>query len=115
MSIRDYGFTRREIREGSGAGERIASEHFDEMVGSTEFYMYRHPNRKIKGYDALRAQLESGGCEVMHIAGAPTPVGPRFETIRIATKEGQIPVPLLKRAHSWAHQRNLLHMFYKKA
>ena len=114
MAMRDYGFTRRDIRGGSGAGDSVASEHFEEMIGSTELYIYRHPNRKIKGYQALKLHAESQGCEVVHITDAPAPVGQRFETIRVTNKGEQIPVPLLRRAHSWAHQRNLLHMFYKK-
>ena len=114
MAMGNYGFTRREIRGGSGVGESIASEHFGEMIGSIEFNIYRNPNRKIKGYEALKLHLESQGCEVIHIADTPAPVGKRYETIRITNKADQIPIPVLKRAHNWAHQRNLLHMFYKK-
>ncbi len=114
MDIKSYGFTRREIRQGGGVGEGIASEHFDELIGSIEFYIYRHPARKIKGYETLKLFLESQGCEVIHLADTPTPVGQRYETIRVTNKGQQIPVPSLKRAHNWAHQRNLLHMFYKK-
>ena len=114
MAMRDHGFTRREIRGGAGVGEGIASEHFNELIGSTEFYIYRHPTRKIKGYEALKFYLESQDCEVIHIADAPTPMGQRFETIRITNRGAQIPIPPLKRSHNWAHQRNLLHMFYKK-
>lgn len=114
MSMRNYGFTRREIRAGSGAGDSVSSEHFDELIGSTEFYVYRNPNRKIKGYETLRLFLESEGCEIIHLLDAPTPVGKGYETIRVTNKGNQIPVPVLKRVHNWAHQRNLLHMFYKK-
>ena len=114
MAMRNYRFTRREIREGSGSEEGIATEHFDEMIGSIEFFVYRHPNRKMKGYEALKLHLESQGCEVIHTTDTPTPIGNRFETLRITNKGGQIPTPLLKRAHNWAHQRDLLHMFYKK-
>ena len=112
--MRSHRFTRREIREGAGVGEGIASDHFGEMIGSVELYIYRHPNRKIKGYQALKSYLESQGCEVLHVGDTPTPVGQRYETIRITSRGEQIPVPLLKRAHNWAHQRNLLHMFYKR-
>ena len=95
-------------------GDGVASEHFDELIGSTEFYLYRNPNRKIKGYEILRLCLESQGCEIIHLADTPTPVGKGYETIRVTNKGHQIPVPVLKRVHNWAHQRNLLHMFYKK-
>lgn len=110
-----YGFTRRDLRGGAGSGEGVAGEHFDEMIGSTELNIYRHPNRKIKGYEALRQQLDSQGCEVVHVTDSPAPVGQRYETIRISNKGSEIPALLLRRAHNWAHQRNLLHMFYKKA
>lgn len=114
MSMRNHGFTRRELRGGSGSGAGIASEHFHEMVGSTEFYIYRHPNRKIKGYGALKSYLDSEGCEVAYMAEPSNPVGEKYETMRITNKGNEIPVSPLRRAHSWAHQRNLLHMFYKR-
>ena len=114
MAMRDRGFTRRDLRGGAGTGEGVANEHFDEMIGSVEFYICRHPNRKIKGYEALRLYLESGTCEVIHVADTPSPLGERYETFRITNKGNEIPVPVLKRAHNWAHQRNLLHLFYKK-
>ena len=114
MAMGNYGYSRREIRGGAGTGEGVASEHFEEMIGSIEFYIYRHPNRKIKGYEALKLYLEAEGCQVMHIADEANPVGQRYETIRLTHKGDQIPVLPLRRAHNWAHQRNLLHMFYKK-
>ena len=114
MALRDYGFNRRRIREGSGTGEGVASEHFDEMIGTVDLYMYRHPSRKIKGYEPLKAYLESQSCEVTHTGPGQTPLGPRYETIRVSGRGSEIAVPALRRAHSWAHQRNLLHLFYKK-
>ena len=112
--MKNYGFTRKELRGGSGTGSGVANEHFHDMIGSTEFYVYRHPNRRIKGYGALKAHLDTHGCEVVDMAEPSNPVGERYETIRITNKGNEIPVPLLRRAHSWAHQRNLLHMFYKR-
>lgn len=114
MSMRDFGASRRERRQGGVSGVEVASEHFDEMVGSTEFNIYRHPNQKIKGYEALKTFLESQGCEVLHLGDAPAPVGRAYETMRVTIGGEQLPVPLLRRAHNWAHQRNLLHMFHKK-
>ena len=111
MDVRRYGITRREIREGAGGG---ANEHFGELIGSNEFYIYRHPSSKIRGYDALKVFSESQGCEVLHIAGGPTPVGQGYETLRITNTGREIPIPVLKRAHNWAHRRNLLHLFYKE-
>ncbi len=114
MSMRDRGFTRRDIRGGSGAGAEVASEHFDEMIGTVELYIYRHPSKKIKGYAALKSTLEAQGCEVDLTAAGASPVGKGYETIRIANGGAEIPTPLLRRAHGWAHQRNFLHMFYKR-
>ena len=111
MDVRRYGFTRREIRGGAGGG---ASEHFEDLIGSTEFYIYRNPNSKIKGYEALKLFTESQECEVLYIAAGPTPAGRGFETIRITNKGSQIPIEVLKRAHNWTHRRNLLHLFYKE-
>ena len=114
MSLRDQGFTRREIREGSGAGAEVAGEHFDEMIGSVELYIYRHPSKKIKGLKALKSALQAKGCGVDLMPGGSSPVGKSYETIRVTNSGTEIPTPLLRRAHSWAHQRNFLHMFYKK-
>jgi hypothetical protein len=107
-------FTRRELRKGGGNSLEEAADHFLEMLGSVEFRMYRSPNAKLKGYDSLKAALEAGGCEAVHLPDAPTPMGGKYETIRITVQGREIPEPLLKRAHNWAHQRNLLHMFHKK-
>ena len=111
MDVRKHGITRREIREGAG-GE--AQEHFDDLIGSTELYIYRHPHQKTRGYETLKLFLESQGCRVEHAADAPNPVGQGYETIGITNKGQEIPVPALKRAHSWAHRRNLLHLFHKR-
>ena len=112
MSMRGRGFTRRDIRGGSGA--EAAGEHFDEMIGTVELYVYRHPSRKIKGYGALKSALEAGGCRVELAAGGDSPVGKGYETIRVTNGGAEIPVPLLRQAHNWAHRRNFLHMFYKR-
>ena len=114
MSIRDHGFTRRDIRGGAGAGAEAASEHFDEMIGSVELYIYRHSSRKIKGYEALKSAMEAQGCEMDFKTDGANPVGKSYETIKVTNNGTEIPTPLLRRAHSWAHQRNFLHMFYKR-
>ncbi len=114
LNVRKYGYNRKAIRSGSGAGENVASEHFDEMIGSSELNIYRHPGRRVSGYEPLKLFLEAGGCEVVHLMEPNPAVGPGYETIRITCKGGQIAVPMLRRAHSWAHQRNLTHLFYKK-
>ena len=111
MEIRNQGVTRRDIRGGAGGG---ANEHFDELIGSTEFNIYRHRNSKIRGFETLKLFLESQSCDTLYITDAPAPVGPGYETIRITYKGNEIPIASLKRAHNWAHRRNLLHLFHKK-
>ena len=79
-----------------------------------ETKVFVHPNKKLKGYESLKLYLNSQGCELVYIYDPSNPVGDKYETIRITNNGNEIPVPSLKRAHSWAHQRNLLHMFYKR-
>ena len=112
--MRSHGFTRRELRAGGGRGQDTADDHFGEMIGSHELFVYRQRSAKIKGYEALKSFLESHGCQVVRTSDAPNPVGQGVETIRITYNGQQIPVPHLRRAHQWAHQRNLLHLFHKK-
>ena len=111
MNIRSYGISRRDIRGGSGGG---ANEHFDDLIGSVELHIYRHTNQKAKGYDSLKIFLESQGCLVVYANDTPNPVGHGYGTMSITNNGSEIPVSALKRAHSWAHQRNLLHLFHKR-
>ncbi len=113
FNVRDKGYTRRQMRQGGGRGEGVADDHFDDLVGSTEFYIYRPPSRKMDGYEPLKLLLESEGCEVVYLLETNCAAGPGYETIRITRKAGPIPNPVLKRAHAWAHRRNFLHLFYK--
>ena len=110
MEIRDLGTTRRQRRQGAGGG---AADHFDEMIGSTELNIFRPQNANIRGFEPLKASLDSEGCDTAYMADAPNPVGKGYETIRITNKDQQIPVHVLRRAHNWAHRRNLLHLFRK--
>jgi hypothetical protein len=112
MGLRDYGIGKRELRQGSGLGG--GSDHVDEIFGCTEFYLYKTLKKNIKGLGNLILYLESQGCEVICPAEGPTDLGDRYETIRVIRKEGEpIPVPVVKRVHSWAHRHNLLHSFFK--
>ncbi|MCE2466216.1 MAG: hypothetical protein J4G01_09175 [Dehalococcoidia bacterium] len=113
FNVRDQGYTRRQMRQGGGRGEGVADDHFDDLIGSTEFYINRPPSRKMDGYEPLKMLLESEGCEVVYLLEANCAAGPGYETIRITRKSGPIPNPALKRAHAWAHRRNFLHLFYK--
>ena len=112
MRQRDSRLTRRELRQGSGTD--VENEHFDEVLGSSEFYIYVTPNKKAKGYDALKQYVESVGCEAEYPAVPQlVDLGDRYQAVKI-TKEGElIPSPVLRRAHRWAHQRNFLHSFFK--
>ena len=111
MSLRDHGINRRQLRQGGGRG--TGEDHVDAMFGSTELYIYQTPNSRRKGFESLKSYLEAEGCEVIFTADAPPELS-RYEAMRISHKGAEeIPVPVLKRAHSWAHQRNYLHSFFK--
>ena len=102
---------RKQVREGGGGGANL---HFDEMIGSYELNIYRHRNNKIRGLDNLEQFLQSQGCQTVYISDVPAPVGPGYDTIRVTCGHREtIPVEALRRAHSWAHRRNFLHMFRK--
>ncbi len=111
MSLSSSGMNRRQIRQGGGRG--TGSDHVEEMFGATELYIYQTPNSRPKGYQTLKTYLEAQGCEVILTAEKPPELS-RHEAVRITHKEGEpIPTPALKRSHSWAHQRNFLHSFFK--
>ena len=111
MSLSNYRVNRRQRREGGGRGS--GSDHLEELMGATELYIYQTPNRSPKGYEGLKTFLESQECEVTFTADAPPELS-KYETMRITHKGGEaIPTPALRRSHSWAHQRNFLHSFFK--
>ena len=89
MNLSGHGFTRQQIRQGGGRGN--GNDHVDDLYGCTE----------------------SEGCEVIFTADAPPELN-GYETMRITQRQGQpIPPAVVKRCHSWAHQRNYLHSFFK--
>lgn len=114
--LSDYGIGRDRIRQGGGRGN--GNDHFDELVGSTEFYVYQTPGRRVKGFDSLKLYAEAEGCELLYTAEAPPELSDH-ETLRITNpggpgrNAGPIPDAVLKRAHSWAHRNNFLHSFFK--
>ena len=111
MHLRDHGFTRNLLRQGGGRG--TGNDHLDELLGATEFYVYRPPNSKAKGFPSLKLFLESQECEVVFTADAPPELA-NYETVRITyKKDGPIPDAVVKRGHSWAHRNNFLHSFFK--
>lgn len=111
MNLRGHGFNRRQLRQGGGRGN--GNDHVDELFGATELYIYQTPNKRIKGYERFRMFVESEGCEIIFTADAPPELS-EYETMRITQRQGQpIPQAVVKRIHSWSHQRNFLHSFFK--
>ena len=114
--LSNYGIGRDQLRQGGGRGN--GNDHFDELVGSTEFYVYQTPGRRVKGFDSLKLYAEAEGCELLYTAEAPPELADH-ETLRITNPGGPgrraVPIPdaVLKRAHSWAHRNNFLHSFFK--
>ena len=111
MSLQDHGINRRQLRQGGGRG--TGADHVDGMFGSTELSIFQTPNSRRKGFETLKSYLEAQRCQVELTLDTP-PELKRHETIRITQNEAnEIPIPALKRAHSWAHQRNYLHSFFR--
>ena len=106
--------TRAQMKKGSGKGVEVAYEHFCEVVGSRDFYIYVAPHSKPKGYDGLKTFLQEQGCQVNVSNEAPMLPAKDFQAVKVTVTGGQlISEPALKRAHRWAHQRNYLHSFFK--
>lgn len=111
MDLRGHGIGRRQLRQGGGRGN--GNDHVEDLYGCTELYVYQTPNKRVTGYESLKLFLESEGCEALFTADAPPELN-GYETLRITQRQGQpIPAAVVKRAHSWAHQRNFLHSFFK--
>ncbi len=111
MALGDHGISRRHLRQGGGRG--TGEDHVDGMFGCTELFVYQTPNTRPKGYESLKSYLESQDCQVSHSSDVP-PELERHEAIRITHRDGEpIPLPAVKRVHSWAHRRNYLHSFFR--
>ena len=114
MTMRDRGMTKAQLREGSGRGTAIADEHFFEMAGSRDFYVYVAPRTKAKGYDALKASMLAQGYAVSVADDAPMLPAKGYKAVKITTTTSDtITDDALRQAHRWAHQRNYLHSFFK--
>ncbi|MBM3924518.1 MAG: hypothetical protein FJ320_00790 [SAR202 cluster bacterium] len=111
MYRHDLNASRRDLRQGSGAD--VDAFHIDEVLGSTEFYIYITPNKKAKGYEVLKAALEATGCKVEVGVDPMLQPGERYHAVAITHRDGPIADAGLRRAHKWAHQRNFLHSFFK--
>ncbi len=111
MWWRGQGITRRDLRQGSGTDVEV--EHYDEVLGSSEFYIYVAPNKRPKGYEALKKQLEAEGCDVVFPAESPLLPGKRYQAVKVTCKGEVIPDSSMLRAHRWAHRLNFLHHFFR--
>ena len=111
--MRQPGFrlTRRQLREGSEPS--VEWEHYDEVLGSSEFYVYVTPNRKTKGFEALKSYLIAQGCQVEFTTVTPVQMPERYQVVKVTYQVGVIPNPALRRVHKWAHGRNFLHSFFQ--
>ena len=107
------GMNRSKLREGSGKGVDVADEHFHEVAGSKDFYVYVTPNRKAKGYEALRDWLRQQGYSVTVSDDAPLLPAKGYKAIKVTSATGVLSDEAVRRTHRWAHQRNFLHSFFK--
>ena len=111
MNLRGHGINRRQLRQGGGRGN--GNDHVDELFGATELYVYQTPNKRVKGYDRFKMFVESEGCEIIFTADAPPELS-NYETLRITHRKGEkIPDNVVRRGHTWAHNNNFLHSFFK--
>ena len=110
LDARGPEFPRKARRQRMGGN---GSEHFDEVSGSTEFFIYIAPNMSTKGYHGLKSYLEGLDCTVEFPAVAPLSPGPRHQAVKITHAGEGIPTSGLKRAHTWAHTHSFLHSFFK--
>ena len=113
MTMQDRGVTRAQLRTGSGKGTNVADDHFPEVAGSRDFWVYVTPNSKPKGYESLKAFLVKEGCDIQVSDTAPMLPAKGYKAIKI-THAGEVMTDdVVRRAHRWAHQRNYLHSFFK--
>ena len=106
--------TKAQLRIGSGRGAAVADEHFYEMAGSRDFYVYVAPRTKAKGYDALKAAMVAQGYAVSVADEGPMLPAKGYKAVKITTTTTDtIADGALRQAHRWAHQRNYLHSFFK--
>ena len=98
---------------GSGKGVDVADEHFREVAGSRDFWVYVPPKSKVKGYDGLKTFLMEQGCEVEVSDTAPMLPAKGYKAIKITHGGEVMSDDIVRRAHRWAHQRNYLHSFFK--
>ena len=86
MGLRHHGLTRSQLRQGSqGPGGGVGDDHFQDMMGSRDLYLYITPNHKVKGYGPLKEFLEKQGCQVQLAPTAPLMPGKGYTAIKITS------------------------------
>ena len=113
MTLHQRGLTRAQLLQGAGKGAAVADEHFHELAGSRDFYIYVTPRARPKGYEELKRFLESLGYRVSVSDDAPMIPARGYKAVTITAGASIISDEALRRAHRWAHQRNFLHSFFK--
>ena len=115
IKIQDMG-NRAARRRGANPafGGSNADEHVQELAGSSSLWIYLTHNRRLKGYDELKRQVEASGCMIGLADDAPVNPGRSYQALNIAAAPGSLlPAEVLKQAHRWAHRHNFLHSFFK--
>ena len=111
MWNRGRGGNRKTLREGSGTN--VEPEHYDEVLGSSEFYIYVAANKRLKGYDEFKKTMGELGVLSEFPVESPHSPGARYQAVKLSYSEQIIPDDALRNAHKWAHRRNCLHSFFK--
>ena len=105
------GAGRAKLREGGGRG--TGDDHFFELDGSSRITVFIPPGNKMKGYREFKERMEADGCQVVYPAPSNELPNARYTAVNITCDGKVISSTSLKRAHRWAHQRNLLHSFFR--
>ena len=93
-SLTNAGFNREQLRQGGGKGN--GNDHLDELIGATELFVYQTPNKKPKGFEALKLFVSASECELIFTFDVP-PELKNYEAFRITHKSDQkIPDDVLK-------------------
>src|SRR5688572_26232400 len=108
---REFQVSRKDLRV--GGGRDVGPEHYDEVLGSSEFYIYVPPNGKLKGYKDIRSIMEAEGCQVEYPGYSSMTPNERYSVVAITRGGLLIPDTAILRAHRWAHKRNFLHSFWR--
>ena len=96
-----------------GLGGGNGDDHFEDMIGARDLFIYLLVNRKLKGYSELKSFLEINGCVVEREEKPPLHLTGKHEAIKITLPGELLPESVLRKVHRWAHQRNFLHSFFK--